>query len=65
MVHELADFERAADQCHLTTDQLTAVLFEEPTVFAHVAVDDADEPVGFALWFLNNSTSTGTTGIHL
>ncbi|MEU4238100.1 GNAT family N-acetyltransferase [Actinoplanes sp. NPDC026619] len=65
MVHELADFERAADQCHLTTDQLTQVLFTEPTVFGHVAVDAADQPVGFALWFLKFSTWTGTSGIHL
>ena len=65
MVHELADFERAADQCHLTTDQLDRVLFAEPTVFGHVAVDDNDEPIGFALWFLTFSTWTGTSGIHL
>ena len=65
MVHELADFERAADQCRLTADQLTGVLFDEPTVFGHVAVDADDEPVGFALWFLNFSTWTGTSGIHL
>jgi len=65
MVHELADFERAADQCHLSADQLAGVLFDEPTVFGHVAVDADDEPVGFALWFLNYSTWTGTSGIHL
>ena len=65
MVHELDEFESAADQCHLTEDQLTAVLFTEPTVFGHVAVDDDDQPLGFALWFLNFSTWTGTTGIHL
>jgi GNAT superfamily N-acetyltransferase len=65
MVHELADFERAAEQCHLRNEQLNRVLFEEPTVFGHVAVDDDDEPVGFALWFLNFSTWTGTSGIHL
>ena len=65
MVHELADFERAADQCHLTTDQLAGVLFDEPTVFGHVAVDADDEPVGFALWFLNFSTWRGVHGIYL
>jgi GNAT superfamily N-acetyltransferase len=67
MVHELADFERAADQCHLTASQLDQVLVAEPaaTVFGHVAVDADDEPVGFALWFLNFSTWTGTSGIHL
>jgi GNAT superfamily N-acetyltransferase len=65
MVHELADYERAADECHLTAEQLSLVLFDEPTVFGHVAVGEDDEPVGFALWFLNFSTWTGTSGIHL
>lgn len=65
MVHELADYERAAHECHLTTEQLERVLFDEPTVFGHVAVDEDDEPLGFALWFLNFSTWTGTSGIHL
>jgi GNAT superfamily N-acetyltransferase len=65
MVHELADFERAPDQCHLTAEQLERVLFAEPTVFGHVAVDAGDDPVGFALWFLSFSTWTGTSGIYL
>jgi len=38
MVHELAEFERAADQCHLTDDQLTAALFApQPALHGHVA----------------------------
>jgi GNAT superfamily N-acetyltransferase len=65
MVHELADLERAADQCRLTETQLSDVLFTAPTVFGHVAVDPQDQPVGFALWYLNFSTWTGTSGIHL
>jgi GNAT superfamily N-acetyltransferase len=65
MVHELADFERAADQCHLTEEQLRRVLFDEPTVYGHVAVDEHDDPVGCALWFLNFSTWVGTNGIYL
>ncbi len=67
MVHELADFERAADQCHLTETQLGDALFgEAPALFGHVAVDPAtDEPVGFALWFLNFSTWAGVHGIYL
>jgi GNAT superfamily N-acetyltransferase len=66
MVHELAEFERAADSCHLTDEQLRTALFtERPTVFGHVAVDADDTPHGFALWFLNFSTWEGTHGIHL
>jgi len=66
MVHELAEFERAAESCHLTEDQLLATLFDEhPVVFGHVAVDADDAPYGFALWFVNFSTWEGTHGIHL
>ncbi|TDC70989.1 GNAT family N-acetyltransferase [Micromonospora sp. KC606] len=51
MVHELADYQRCADQCRLTAEQLTVALFgPSPAVFGHVAVDADDEPVGFALW---------------
>ena len=66
MVHELAEFERAADQCHLTEDQLAEALFgAAPGLFWQVAVDDGDTPVGFALWFLNFSTWAGTHGLYL
>lgn len=66
MVHELAAYERAADQCRLTAEQLTAALFgPAPALFGHVAVDDADRPVGFALWYLNFSTWSGVHGVYL
>jgi GNAT superfamily N-acetyltransferase len=66
MVHELAEFERAADQCHLTEEQLrTALCGPDPRVFGHVAVDADDVPVGFALWYVNFSTWEGTHGLHL
>ncbi|MCM0675724.1 GNAT family N-acetyltransferase [Micromonospora phytophila] len=81
MVHELAEYERAADQCHLTSEQLTAALFatapgpgaapgpswssHSPALYGHVAVDADDRPLGFALWFLNFSTWAGVHGIYL
>ncbi|MEU8188102.1 GNAT family N-acetyltransferase [Micromonospora carbonacea] len=66
MVHELAAYERAADECHLTAGQLTEALFgPTPALFGHVAVDGSDRPVGFALWFLNFSTWAGVHGIYL
>lgn len=65
MVHELADYERAADQCHLSTAQLRTALFGEvPALFGHVA-EDAGAPVGFSLWFRTFSTWDGVHGIHL
>jgi GNAT superfamily N-acetyltransferase len=66
MVHELADFERAADECHLTTDQLHAALFTgSRALFGHVAVNADDVPLAFALWFLNFSTWEGVHGVYL
>ena len=66
MVHELADFEQAPDSCHLTTEQLHQAMFgPAPALFGHVAVDDADEPYGMALWFLNFSTWEGVHGLYL
>jgi len=66
MVHELAEFERAPAECTLTDAQLAAALFAgHPALFGHVAVDRTGEPAGFALWFLNYSTWTGTHGIYL
>ena len=71
MVHELAEYERAPEHCHLTADQLRTALFgDNPALFGHVATarltPDADPtPVGFALWFLNFSTWEGVHGIYL
>ncbi len=66
LVRELADYERSLDEAQMTADQLQGALFgDTPALFGHVAVDDDDAVVGFALWFLNFSTWRGTHGIHL
>ncbi|HEX5594622.1 MAG TPA: GNAT family N-acetyltransferase [Micromonosporaceae bacterium] len=66
MVHELADYEKAPELCHLTEEQLHRALFPpQPALFGHVAVDTEDQPIGFALWFLNFSTWEGVHGIYL
>ncbi|MFB9729929.1 GNAT family N-acetyltransferase [Haloechinothrix salitolerans] len=65
LVHELAAYEKAPDECHLTAAQLTAALFRErPALYGHVAVVDG-AVVGCALWFLNFSTWRGVHGIYL
>ncbi|MCI2416760.1 GNAT family N-acetyltransferase [Saccharopolyspora sp. K220] len=65
LVHELARYEKAPDQCHLTEQQLLDALFgPAPALFGHVAeVDGA--VVGLSLWFLNFSTWEGVHGIYL
>jgi GNAT superfamily N-acetyltransferase len=65
LVRELADYERALSEVHLTAEQLRAALFgDSPALFGHVAQADG-AVVGVALWFLNFSTWRGTHGIHL
>ncbi|MFD0748312.1 GNAT family N-acetyltransferase [Phytohabitans flavus] len=66
MVHELAEFEQAPEQCHLTEPQLHAALFApQPALFGHVAVSGDGQVIGYALWFLNFSTWEGVHGIYL
>ncbi|MFI9205088.1 GNAT family N-acetyltransferase [Streptomyces sp. NPDC053048] len=79
MIRELADYERALEQAEATEEQLREALFgEHPAVFALIAESDetpgetpsadtpaATGPLGFALWFRNFSTWTGTHGIYL
>jgi GNAT superfamily N-acetyltransferase len=65
LVHELAHYERAADDCLLTETQLGTALFgTQAGLFGHVADVDG-EVVGCALWFLNFSTWRGVHGIYL
>jgi GNAT superfamily N-acetyltransferase len=66
MVHELAEYERAPDQCHLTVEQLRTALFgDRPALFGHVAELPGGELVGTALWFLNFSTWDGVHGVYV
>ncbi|TSD65559.1 GNAT family N-acetyltransferase [Aeromicrobium piscarium] len=65
LVHELAAYEKAPEQCRLTEEHLRERLFgESPAVFAHVA-EVGGEVVGTAIWFLNFSTWDGVHGIYL
>ena len=65
LVHELATYERAADECHLTEAQLSTALFgDHVALYGHVAELDG-AVVGCALWFLNFSTWRGVHGIYL
>lgn len=65
MIHELAEFERAAGDCTVTETQIrTAIFGDPPTVRAHVAEVEG-EVAAAALWFLNFSTWDGVAGIYL
>ena len=65
LVHELAEYEKLPELCHLTPELLHTSLFaDRPSLFGHVAVADG-VVVGYALWFLNYSTWEGVHGIYL
>jgi GNAT superfamily N-acetyltransferase len=65
MIHELADFERAADQCTVTKTQIGTALFDKSaTLRGHVAEVDG-EIAAMALWFTNFSTWDGVAGVYL
>lgn len=65
MIHELAEFEHAADECTVTESQLGDALFgPDPTVFGHVVEVDG-QAAATALWFRNFSTWDGVGGIYL
>jgi GNAT superfamily N-acetyltransferase len=65
MIHALAEFERAADQCTVTETQISTALFgNSRTAHGHVAEIDG-EIAAMALWFVNFSTWDGVAGIYL
>jgi GNAT superfamily N-acetyltransferase len=65
MIHELAEFEHASDDCTVTENQLREALFgDHPTVYGHIAEVDGAAAAG-ALWFRNFSTWDGVAGIYL
>src|SRR4051812_13483313 len=67
MIRELAEYEREPDSARATPAQLHEALFGPgAAVFAFIAEDeDTGAVVGFAMWFLNFSTWTGTHGVYL
>jgi GNAT superfamily N-acetyltransferase len=72
MIHELAEFEKSADLCTVTENQIRTALFgdnpsenpDKPVVHAHVAEVDG-ETAAAALWFYNFSTWDGVAGIYV
>lgn len=65
MIHALAEFEHAAEQCTVTEKQISTALFgNSPIAYGHVAEVDG-EIAAMALWFVNFSTWDGVGGIYL
>lgn len=65
MIRELAEFERAREQCTVTEAQISTALFgDDPTARCHIAEADG-RTAAMALWFRTFSTWDGVAGIHL
>ena len=66
LIHELALFERAPESAQASLADISGAFFgDHPAVFCNFIEDDAGLVQGFAIWFLNYSTWTGTHGIYL
>jgi GNAT superfamily N-acetyltransferase len=66
LIRDLALYERALEMACATPEQLHSSLFSDaPNVFCDLVETDELEVAGFAVWFLNYSTWTGTHGIFL
>lgn len=65
MIRELAEFERASDDCTVTEKQMHTALFGDQPV-AHGFVVEVDGQIAAtAVWFLNFSTWDGVAGVYL
>jgi len=66
LIRDLALYERALDKARATPEQLRESFFSHaPNVFCDLVETDQREVAGFAVWFLNYSTWSGTHGIFL
>jgi GNAT superfamily N-acetyltransferase len=66
LIRDLAQYERELESARATLEQLRDSFFSDsPAVFCDVVETDEGDVAGFAVWFLNYSTWTGTHGIFL
>ncbi len=66
LISELAEYEQALDEVKVTKSQIIEHFFcTDPKVFCDLVESEEGSVVGFAVWFLNYSTWTGTHGIYL
>lgn len=65
LIHDLATYERLAQEAVATREDLDAALFAPaPRVFCDIARWHG-EPAGMAIWFYNFSTFRGRHGLYL
>jgi GNAT superfamily N-acetyltransferase len=65
MIHELALFERAPEECTVTESQISAALFGDDAIASCLVAEADGHAAAMALWFRNFSTWDGVAGVHL
>lgn len=65
LIRELAEYERAPNEVIATEEGLDKVLFGEARSAEVLLALENEEPIGFAVFFLNFSTWLGRSGIYL
>ena len=66
LIRDLAIYEKEEAQAQATFSQIESALFgNDPTAYCELVEESDGAVVGFALWFKNFSTWTGTPGIYL
>jgi len=64
-IRRLAEYERLANACVATEEDLRRTLFEEPRAAEVLIAYDGGAPVGFALFYHNYSTFLAKRGVFL
>lgn len=64
-IHGLADYERMAEPCVATEDDVRRTLFGDSPAAEVILAYDGETPVGFALFFHNYSTFLAQRGLYL
>jgi len=65
MIQELAHYEHLEHEAIATEDDIERALFGDRSHVSCHLVEVENQPVGFALWFLNYSTFQGAPGLYL
>jgi len=65
LIHELAAYERLADEAVVTVDDVRRTLFGDRPQAEVLIATEGRQPVGFVLFFHNYSTFLGRQGLYL
>jgi GNAT superfamily N-acetyltransferase len=65
MIHELAEYEKLADQLRVTDELLDRALFGDPPAAEALIAERDGQPIGYALYFRTFSTFLAIQGIWL